>query len=73
MPWTGLVLVYEWTFTIFFLLFGVFLLFVHQHGKRIAIQSESSSLDDSAKGMDMRRKQQIVIIGNRTILYKVGN
>jgi hypothetical protein len=49
MPWTGLVLVYEWTFTIFFLLFGVFLLFVHQHGKRIAIQSESSSLDDSAK------------------------
>lgn len=59
MPWTGLVLVYEWTFTIFSLLFGCFLLFVHQLGKRIAIQSESLSLDDSAKGMGMRRKQKL--------------
>ncbi|CAA7061882.1 unnamed protein product [Microthlaspi erraticum] len=50
MPWTGLILVYEWTFTIFFLLFGCFLVLVHQHGKRMAIQTESSSLDDSGKG-----------------------
>ncbi|XP_009131669.1 inositol phosphorylceramide glucuronosyltransferase 1 [Brassica rapa] len=50
MPWTGLILVYEWTFTIFFLLFGCFLLLVHQHGKKIAVHTESSSLDDSGKG-----------------------
>ncbi|KFK26089.1 hypothetical protein AALP_AA8G201300 [Arabis alpina] len=50
MPWTGLILVYEWTFTIFLLLFGFFLLLVHQHGKKVGIQTESSSLDDSSKG-----------------------
>ncbi|KAF8084165.1 hypothetical protein N665_0730s0008 [Sinapis alba] len=50
MPWTGLILVYEWTFTIFFLLFGCFLLLVHQQGKKMSIQTESSSLDDSGKG-----------------------
>ncbi|CAN8244023.1 unnamed protein product [Cochlearia groenlandica] len=50
MPWTGLILVYEWTFTIFFLLFGCFLLLVHQHGKKVAIQTESTSSGDSGKG-----------------------
>ncbi|CAF1888357.1 unnamed protein product [Brassica napus] len=50
MPWTGLILVYEWTFTIFFLLFGCFLLLVHQHGKKLSVHTESSSLDDSRKG-----------------------
>ncbi|KAJ4910678.1 Inositol phosphorylceramide glucuronosyltransferase 1 [Raphanus sativus] len=50
MPWTGLILVYEWTFTIFFLLFGCFLLLVHQHGNKLSVQTESSSLDDSRKG-----------------------
>ncbi|CAG7891877.1 unnamed protein product [Brassica rapa] len=50
MPWTGLILVYEWTFTIFFVLFGCFLLLVHQHGKKLSVHTESSSLDDSRKG-----------------------
>ncbi|CAN8260481.1 unnamed protein product [Cochlearia groenlandica] len=55
-PWTGLILVYEWTFTIFFLLYGSFLLLVYQYGKKIAMQTGSlspeteSSLDDSGKG-----------------------
>lgn len=59
MPWTGLILIFEWTFTIFFLLYGGFLLLVYQHGKKIAFQTGSlssqteSSLDDSGKGMDM--------------------
>ena len=65
MPWTGLVLVYEWTFTIFFLLFGCFLLLVHQHGKKLSVHTDSSSLDDSRKGMEMRRKR----ICHCTILY----
>ncbi|KAG2333720.1 hypothetical protein Bca52824_004900 [Brassica carinata] len=50
MPWTGLILVYEWTFTIFYLLFGCFLLLVHQHGKKMAVHTESSSLEGSGKG-----------------------
>ncbi|CAH2055123.1 unnamed protein product [Thlaspi arvense] len=56
MPWTGLILIYEWTFTIFFLLYGGFLLLVYQYGKKTAAQTGSlssqteSSLDDSGKG-----------------------
>ncbi|CAH8305909.1 unnamed protein product [Eruca vesicaria subsp. sativa] len=56
MPWTGLILMFEWTFTIFFLLYGGFLLLVYQYGKKVAVQSGSpslqteSSLDDSGKG-----------------------
>ncbi|KAF2541143.1 hypothetical protein F2Q68_00033216 [Brassica cretica] len=56
MPWTGLILIYEWTFTIFFLLYGGFLLLVYQYGKKVAVQTGSpslqteSSLDDSGKG-----------------------
>ncbi|KAF8053272.1 hypothetical protein N665_1437s0008 [Sinapis alba] len=56
MPWTGLILIYEWTFTIFFLLYGGFLLLVYQYGKKIALQTGSlssqteSSNDDSGKG-----------------------
>ncbi|XP_010413938.1 PREDICTED: inositol phosphorylceramide glucuronosyltransferase 1-like [Camelina sativa] len=56
MPWTGLILIYEWTFTIFFLFYGSFLLLVYQYGKNIAVQTGSfssqteSSLDDSGKG-----------------------
>jgi hypothetical protein len=64
MPWTGLILVYEWTFTIFFLLFGCFLVLVHQHGKRMAIQTESSSLDDSGKG-----HQRVGVSCDVTTLY----
>ncbi|KAH0944175.1 hypothetical protein HID58_003812, partial [Brassica napus] len=56
LPWTGLILIYEWTFTIFFLLYGGFLLLVYQYGKKVAVQTGSpssqteSSLDDSGKG-----------------------
>ncbi|CAK7341203.1 unnamed protein product [Dovyalis caffra] len=56
MPWTGLLLMYEWTFTIFFLLFGGFLHLIYLWGKRTASQaaslsSHSENLDyDSGKG-----------------------
>ncbi|KAK6288950.1 hypothetical protein POUND7_000491 [Theobroma cacao] len=56
MPWTGLLLMYEWTFTIFFLLFGAFLHLTHQWGRRTATQlgsfsSRTDSFDfDSTKG-----------------------
>ncbi|KAL3834048.1 hypothetical protein ACJIZ3_008784 [Penstemon smallii] len=57
MPWTGFLLVYEWTFTIFFLLFGSYLHVIHQWGKHVAknqaasFSSHPDSLDyDSGKG-----------------------
>ncbi|CAN4105888.1 unnamed protein product [Withania somnifera] len=39
MPWTGLLLMYEWTFTLFFLQFGSYLHFVYQWGKAMANQA----------------------------------
>ncbi|XWS42611.1 hypothetical protein CRYUN_Cryun16bG0028700 [Craigia yunnanensis] len=57
MPWTGLLLMYEWTFTIFFLLFGAFLHLIYQWGRRTATQlgslsSRTDSFDsDSRKGL----------------------
>lgn len=42
-PWTGLLLMYEWTFTIFLLVFGGYLHLVYQWGKIVANQGGSSS------------------------------
>ncbi|GKV07582.1 hypothetical protein SLEP1_g19333 [Rubroshorea leprosula] len=56
MPWTGLLLMYEWTFSIFFILFGGFLHMIYLWGRRAAFQvgsfsSERESFDsDSGKG-----------------------
>ncbi|KAG6598955.1 Inositol phosphorylceramide glucuronosyltransferase 1, partial [Cucurbita argyrosperma subsp. sororia] len=54
MPWTGLLLMYEWIFTIFILLFGGYLHFIYKWGKSMATQagsfsSDSESFDYSAK------------------------
>lgn len=54
MPWTGLLLMYEWTFALFFLLFGGYLHLIYKWGKRVATQAASrvESLDyDSGKGL----------------------
>ncbi|KAA8539020.1 hypothetical protein F0562_025712 [Nyssa sinensis] len=56
MPWTGLLLMYEWTFTIFFLVFGSYLHLIYQWGKMMANQSgffsprPETSDYDSGKG-----------------------
>ncbi|KAF2306976.1 hypothetical protein GH714_022974 [Hevea brasiliensis] len=47
MPWTGLLLMYEWTFTIFFLLFGGFLRLTYIWGKMTAAQVSLPSLPES--------------------------
>jgi hypothetical protein len=52
-PWTGMVLMYEWTFTIFILLFGAYLRLIRVWGNMVANQlvSLSSESDyDSEKG-----------------------
>ncbi|KAK9157203.1 hypothetical protein Scep_003777 [Stephania cephalantha] len=52
MPWTGLLLMYEWTFTVFFFTFRGYLKFVQRWGKATgSFSSDSDSLDDnSGKG-----------------------
>ncbi|XP_027161644.1 inositol phosphorylceramide glucuronosyltransferase 1 [Coffea eugenioides] len=55
-PWTGLLLMYEWTFTIFSLLFGSYLQLISHWGKIVAnraasLSSRAESFDyDSGKG-----------------------
>ncbi|MFQ6650738.1 hypothetical protein Gotur_022283 [Gossypium turneri] len=53
MPWTGLLLMYEWTFSIFFLSFGAFLHLIYLWGKREpgSVSSRMDPIDsDSRKG-----------------------
>lgn len=47
MPWTGLLLMYEWTFTMFIVLFGGYLHLVYRWGKHVASRAASSSLPES--------------------------
>lgn len=47
MPWTGLLLTYEWTFTIFFMLFGGYLYLIYQWGKLVATQASFSARPES--------------------------
>ncbi|CAN4106897.1 unnamed protein product [Withania somnifera] len=61
MPWTGLLLMYEWAFTLFFLLFGSYLHLVYQWGRVTANQSAQFlalpvSLDDEL-GKGRQRRQ----------------
>ncbi|XP_051137172.1 inositol phosphorylceramide glucuronosyltransferase 1 [Andrographis paniculata] len=60
MPWTGFLLVYEWTFTLFFLLFGAYLHAIYQWGKRMSNQAPSfpanpESLDNESEKGHLRQ------------------
>ncbi|KAK9109043.1 hypothetical protein Sjap_017103 [Stephania japonica] len=49
MPWTGLLLMYEWTFAVFFFTFRGYLKFVQRWGKATgSFFSYSDSLDDNS-------------------------
>ncbi|CAM6105868.1 unnamed protein product [Calypogeia fissa] len=54
MPWTGMILAYEWTFFGFIILFGKYLDLVHNYGRKCAVPMSSSSEEfseyRSAKG-----------------------
>lgn len=74
LPWIGLVLMYEWTFTIFFLLFGGYLRLLQQWGKVKAIQARSYSSDpesldyDSGKG----HQRQVSSFDAAVLYYGLG-
>lgn len=51
MPWTGLLLMYEWTFATFFILFGGCLRLIYLWGRTVAARSSNRTLNyDSGKG-----------------------
>lgn len=55
MPWTGLFLMYEWTFTIFFLLFKCYLHLIYQWGRA---QSASYAFRPEPSDYDSRKGHQ---------------
>jgi len=63
--WTGLILMYEWAFSIFFILFGGYLNLIYIWGKITASRAVSSlsqsepSDDDSGKGMYSRNRDYL--------------
>ncbi|GMG99582.1 hypothetical protein Nepgr_001422 [Nepenthes gracilis] len=74
MPWTGMLLLYEWTFTIYFVLFGGYLHMIYQWGRRRATQpgftpTVPESLDyDSGKG----HQRQLSSCDTATCYYVLG-
>ncbi|KNA09633.1 hypothetical protein SOVF_151810 [Spinacia oleracea] len=70
LPWTGLLLMYEWTFTIFFLLFGGYLRLVYQWGKVKSSQAGSYSSDPESLDYDSGKgHQRHVSSYNTAVLY----
>ncbi|KAK7376282.1 hypothetical protein VNO78_34746 [Psophocarpus tetragonolobus] len=74
-PWTGLLLMYEWTFMIFFILFGGYLNLIYHWGKIMASQTPSSLShpgssddDDSGKG----HQRQVSSCDAATWFYGLG-
>jgi len=56
MPWTGLLLMYEWTYTIFFILFGGYLRLIYQWGKMVGSRVASSLSDPGSSDHDSEKR-----------------
>uniref|UniRef100_A0A1D1YP29 Hexosyltransferase n=1 Tax=Anthurium amnicola TaxID=1678845 RepID=A0A1D1YP29_9ARAE len=74
MPWTGLLLMYEWTFTIFFVVFGSFLRLIYQWGRATGNQIGSvlahSETEDYNSGKGHQRHSSVCDVG--TWFYGLG-
>ncbi|CAL0308814.1 unnamed protein product [Lupinus luteus] len=58
MPWTGLLLMYEWTFTIFLILFGGYLHLIYRWGKIVASRAASSLSFPVSSDYDSGKRHQ---------------
>lgn len=58
MPWTGLLLMYEWTFTIFFILFGGYIRLIYQWGKTVGSRVASSLSQPELSDYDSEKLHQ---------------
>ncbi|KAH7543340.1 inositol phosphorylceramide glucuronosyltransferase 1 [Ziziphus jujuba] len=72
MPWTGLLLMYEWTFTIFFLLFGGYLHLIYQWGKTKAGHGGSVSPHSEFFGYVSGKGRQALSCDLATWYYGLG-
>ncbi|PNY06186.1 glycogenin-1, partial [Trifolium pratense] len=73
MPWTGLLLMYEWTFTVFIILFGGYLHLIYRWGKYVASRAASSSLPESLDyDSGKRHQRQISSCDVATWYYGLG-
>ncbi|KAG5044408.1 hypothetical protein JHK87_008323 [Glycine soja] len=73
MPWTGLLLMYEWTFTIFFILFGGYIHLIYQWGKIVGSRV-ASSLSQPGSDYDSEKfhQRQISSCDSATWYYGLG-
>ncbi|XP_021738071.1 inositol phosphorylceramide glucuronosyltransferase 1-like [Chenopodium quinoa] len=70
LPWTGLLLMYEWTFTIFILLFGGYLRLIYQWGKVNAVQAGLYSSDPESLDYDYGKGHQRQVFSyDAAVLY----
>ncbi|TKY45833.1 Inositol phosphorylceramide glucuronosyltransferase 1 [Spatholobus suberectus] len=58
MPWTGLLLMYEWTFAIFFVLFGGYIRLIYQWGKIVGSRVASSVSHPGSSDYDSEKRHQ---------------
>ncbi|KAF7805221.1 inositol phosphorylceramide glucuronosyltransferase 1 [Senna tora] len=57
-PWSGLILMYEWTFTLFFIFFGGYLHLIYRWGKITASQMASSVSHSESSDYDSEKGHQ---------------
>ncbi|XP_058183335.1 inositol phosphorylceramide glucuronosyltransferase 1-like [Rhododendron vialii] len=73
MPWTGLILMYEWTFTLFFLLFGSYLHLIYKWGIMKANQVGSFASRPGSCDYDLQKgHRQKVSCDIDTCYYGLG-
>lgn len=68
MPWTGLILMYEWTFTLFFLLFGSYLHLIYKWGIMKANQVGSFASRPGSCDYDLQKGWLILLIHKPNIV-----
>nr|AFK39755.1 unknown [Lotus japonicus] len=75
MPWTGLLLMYEWTFTIFVILFGGYLHLIYHWGRVVASRAASSLSDPESSDYDSgkRHQRQMSSCDVTTLYYGFGD
>ncbi|KAG9438961.1 hypothetical protein H6P81_019126 [Aristolochia fimbriata] len=72
MPWTGLLLTYEWTFALFFILFGSYLRLIYEWGKAAAAHAGTSHLDASDYSSNKGHHRQTFICDSASWSYGIG-
>ncbi|KAL2611443.1 hypothetical protein R1flu_023135 [Riccia fluitans] len=74
MPWTGMILAYEWTFFLFIVLFGKYLDVLYGLGRSsaVAVSSVPSSPDASGYNSGKGHSRSAVLWDAQTVFYGLG-